>query len=110
MQTQSQSSCRASGQGFELNELAKRMHDHSHIKRLEHAALFRTGELDIDLLMAAKLTVPESIQSSPVVSVTAASMVFNGVTNRMVPVFAVRDEEGQFQGHYFATAFKTLTL
>ena len=61
MQTQSQSSCRASGQGFELNELAKRMHDHSHIKRLEHAVLFRTGE-------------------------------------------------GQFQGHYFATAFKTLTL
>ena len=71
-------------------EFAKRFHDHSH--------------------MDGQLTVPETLLDCSVVGVKFAAMTYNNVQHRNEPVFAVTDVSGQFQGHYFASAFKSLTL
>ncbi len=91
-------------------EFAKRFHDHSHINTHEHASLFKTGVLDVQLLMDGQLTVPETLLDCSVVGVKFAAMTYNNVQHRNEPVFAVTDVSGQFQGHYFASAFKSLTL
>lgn len=102
----------ACGKAFNLSRtaLARLMHDYSHIKTMTHAQLFRTGELDVKLLKLAQLSVEPALERQPIVAVEASAIVFNCTTRRDEPVFAVRSCDGAFQGHYFAAAFKSLTL
>lgn len=102
----------ACGKAFNLSRtaLARLVHDHSHIKTMSHAQLFRTGEIDVNLLKMAQLSVAPDLERQPIVAVEASAIAFNCTTRREEPVFAVRSRDGAFQGHYFAAAFKSLTL
>ena len=72
--------------------------------------LMNDPENHVQLLMDGQLTVPETLLDCSVVGVKFAAMTYNNVQHRNEPVFAVTDVSGQFQGHYFASAFKSLTL
>jgi hypothetical protein len=91
-------------------ELVKQFNDHTHIKTEGHASLFKTGVIDVDLLQKAGLTVPSSLDECSVVGVKFAAMTRNHAKNRIEPVFSVSNMKGDFIGHYFASAFKSLTL
>ncbi|MDT8992831.1 hypothetical protein RQP54_18300 [Curvibacter sp. APW13] len=75
-----------------------RLHDHGHIQTPEHAALFKTGELDLP---------GQPIQH---VAVRFCNFAFNAAQKRADAVFEALDTTGQHLGHYFASAFKTLVL
>lgn len=74
------------------------LHDHGHIKTPEHAALFKTGELDLP--GQAPLTV----------AVRFSNFAFNAAQKRTDAIFEALDATGQHIGHYFASAFRTLVL
>lgn len=89
--------------------LAAAMHNHDKAGTYDLASLFKTGELDIDLLERAQLYVSDALKRTPVVSVQAASFTKNVFTGRMETVFGVH-AEGVFQGHYFSSAFRSLSV
>ncbi len=75
-----------------------KLHDHSHIKTPEHAALFKTGELDLP----GQLPV--------VVAVRYSNFAFNAAQKRVDAIFEALDASGRHLGHYFASAYRTLVL
>lgn len=98
------------GKSFNLSrsELAAAMHNHADAGRIELASLFKTGELDVDLIERAQLYVSDALKRSPVVSVEVAAFSMNTYSGRKEAVFGVRSD-GVFHGHYFASAFKKLS-
>lgn len=64
------------GKSFNLSrsELAAAMHNHADAGRIELASLFKTGELDVDLVERAQLYVSDALKRSPVVSVEVADL------------------------------------
>lgn len=95
--------------GFLLSraELVAQMYDHSEAFKRTPPNLIRAGLLDVALLQRAELHVPEALLHHPVVEVSFCSMTYNSFLNRSEAIFAVR-HDGEFLGHYFANAFKTL--
>ena len=94
-----------------LQQLAELMHNHQHIQTIDHARLFKTGELHKDLLKQADLHVDPTLAQHPIVAIELAAMTVNFVNRRKEPVFLVKSAStGEIQGHYFASAFKSLTL
>ncbi len=83
--------------------------DHQHIQTLEHASLFKTGEIDVALFDAFNMHLDEEIRQHPIVSVKATQMAHNAVRKRDEAVFLVTTQSGHM-GHYFAGAFKSLCL
>ena len=84
--------------------------DHQHIQTLEHASLFKTGEIDVALFDASKMFLDDEIRKKPIVSIKASHIANNTVHKRTEAVFEVTLQGGQFMGHYFAGAFKSLCL
>lgn len=74
------------------------LHDHGHIATPEHAALFKTGELDLPG------------QPPRIVAVRFSNFAFNAAQKRADAIFEALDSKGQHLGHYFASAFRTLVL
>ena len=85
------------------------IHDHQHIQTLDHARLFKTGEIDVALFDASNMHLDEEIRQHPIVSVKATQMAHNAVRKRDEAVFLVTTQSGHM-GHYFAGAFKSLCL
>lgn len=110
MQQQISTSRANAGKSFNLSrsELSAAMHNHPDAGRVELASLFKTGELDVDLIERAQLYVSEALKRSPVVSVEVAAFSMNMICGRKEAVFCVRSD-GVFHGHYFASAFKKLS-
>lgn len=81
-----------SGQTFNLHrtELAAMLHEHKDVARIDIAALFKTGELDVDLIERAQLFVSDAIKRNPIVSVEFAAITLNIANQRKEPVFGVR--------------------
>jgi len=71
MQQHISTSPATAGKSFNLSrsELAAAMHSHADAGRIEFASLFKTGELDVDLIERAQLYVSDALKRSPVVSV-----------------------------------------
>ena len=86
------------------------IHDHQHIQTLDHARLFKTGEIDVALFDASKMFIDDEIRKKPIVSIKASHIAKNTVHKRAEAVFEVTSQGGQFMGHYFAGAFKSLCL
>lgn len=101
----------STSQTFNLQrtELAAMLHEHKDAARIDIATLFKTGELDVDLIERAQLFVSDAIKRNPIVSVELAAITLNITNQRKEPVFGVR-ADGVFQGHYFASAFRTLSM
>jgi len=74
-----------------MESLLKHFNDHGHIKTESHAALFKTGIIDVDLLLAAGLYVHPSLLECQVVGVRFAAMTRNHAKKRVEPVFSVMD-------------------
>lgn len=110
MQQQISTSSASAGKSFQLSrtQLSVAMHNHVDAGRIELASLFRTGELDVDLIERAQLYVSDALKRSPVVSVEVAAFSMNIHSGRKEAVFGVRSD-GVFHGHYFASAFKKLS-
>jgi len=88
-------------------ELRKRAHVHSAIDTHERAMCLRTGVLDVDLLKAAHLSVPSSLEDCAVVGVAYAARTLSNLTQRTEAVFHVFDVSGELIGSYFSSAFKS---
>ena len=86
------------------------LNDHSHITSAEHAKLFKTGIIDVNLLGKLGLQVPDAIKQCPIVAIEFVRMAWNKPEGRDDPVFAVKDAGGTFCGQYFASAFTSLVL
>lgn len=91
-------------------DLLKQFNNHPHIKTEAHASLFKTGIVDVSLLRTAGLMVHPSLEECSVVGVRFVAMTRNFAKQRIEPVFAVTNTKGDFIGHFFASAFKSLTL
>ncbi|MBV7542163.1 hypothetical protein [Acidovorax sp. sic0104] len=89
-------------------QLVAAMHHHPDAGRIEVASLFKTGELDVDLLERAQLHVSEVLKRSPLVAVEIATYRTNLHSGRKEAVFGVRSD-GVFIGHYAASAFRRLS-
>lgn len=86
-------SCFGDGEPLEL-------FDHSHVQSVEHASLYKTGELALPG------------RAPQIVSVVFANFQFNAMQGRYDPVFEVNIENnGVMERHFFfASAFRTLGL
>ena len=91
-------------------KFSQHLHDHSHITTVEHAALFKTGILDVPLLTRLGLQLTDSLTSCPVVAVEFVAMVWNGILKRNDPLYLVKDINGKVCGTYYAAAFESLVL
>ena len=85
------------------------MHSHDRLRTEDQARLIRKGELDVQLLQDAGLHIDPSIGPDPTVKVAFDSICLNVNLGRGDPVFLTFAQSGQFLGHYFASAFKSLT-
>lgn len=91
-------------------ELVKRFNNQSHIANCERAALYKTGVLDVELLMDGLGYVEPSLLECAKVSVTFAAMTRNPLARRVEAVFDAYDSKGARVGTYLASAFKSLSL
>lgn len=92
-----------------IKELAKRFHAHSNAEP-QLASQYKTGVLDVQLLLDAGFTIPAVFNECEVVGVKYAATTFNTIAGRREAVFSVYGADGQFHGHYLSSAFKSLKL
>jgi hypothetical protein len=88
--------------------LCERLHQHE-FRNEDQARLVKHGELDCELLRAAGLKVDPELSSQAVLRVAFDAVCLNVYLGRAEPVFQVFAPAGHFSGHYFASAFKSLT-
>lgn len=88
--------------------LVARYHAHPGLQSDQHAGQIKSGTLDIQLLQDALLHVPDALQSNAEVFVRFEHMAYNAFADRCEPIYAVSDAQGDFQGHYFSSAFASL--
>lgn len=90
--------------------LLMRMHKHSHVRTANHASLFNTGELDLQLLVDAGLSAPAEVNEGGTVRVKLFQLAYCQLQKSLRPVYETYSTSGQFLGHYFISAFRSLTL
>lgn len=93
-----------------MEELQKRHHHHAYITSNELASQYKTGVLDVQLLLDAGLYVPDVLDACAVVGVKFAASTFNFSTRRREAVFTAYDANGNLLGHHPSCAFKALML
>ena len=89
-------------------ELVSRCHSHQDVHLSSVAPQFNTGVIDVELLKAAGLYVPDSLLECQVVGVKYAATTRNLLSGRSEAVFDVQDSFGKYIGTYFANCFLTL--
>lgn len=89
--------------------LKQRLHDHGRLCACTEASRISRGEIDVQLLRDAGLHVDKELLKNPQVKLEFDSIQLNVNQGRGDPLFRAYDQTGQFTGHYFASAFKSLT-
>lgn len=90
-------------------ELRARLNDHG-IQTLENALRFKTGQFDVELLQEAFSISKETVFTSAIVGVRACNLAMNQIAKKTEPVFEAYMPNGNFIGHFYASAFKHLFL
>ncbi|CAN7646948.1 hypothetical protein LJR129_005032 [Acidovorax sp. LjRoot129] len=91
-------------------DLEKRFHDHPNSSSHDLANQFKTGVLDVQLLLDAGLQVPDVLGECSVVGVRFSASTMNFSSRRRESVFSVYDAHGNHLGHYLSSAFKALMV
>lgn len=88
--------------------LKQRMHSHPNVGDSAKENTFKTGILDVELLLEAGLYMTDSLMECHVVQVEYAGETRNFSTRSNDILFKVYDSHREFQGHYFSSSFKAL--
>ena len=88
--------------------LKQRMHSHPNVGVHAKENTFKTGILDVELLLEAGMYVPDSLLECHVVQVEYAAQTRNFATRSNDILFKVYDSHREFQGRYFSSSFKAL--
>ena len=81
-------------------------HDDAHLSTV--ATQVNTGVIDVELLKAAGMYVPDTLLECQVVGVKYAATTRNLLSGRSEAVFDVQDSFGKYIGTYFANCFVSL--